>query len=84
MFEEEWCARGVSAEQDYLSGVRSSLIYVGVWGPHYGVIMGDGHSATHAEFLEAVREGLRLCVFVREGGGFDGHQRDLVQGARNL
>lgn len=84
MFEEELGAQDVSAEQAYLSGVRSSVIYVGMWGPRYGVIMANGYSATHAEFLEAEREGLRLCLFVRDGDGFDGQQRDLVQGARNL
>ena len=84
MFEEELGAQDVSAEQAYLSGVRSSMIYVGVWGPRYGVRMADGYSATHAEFLEAEGHGLRLCLFVHEGGGLEGPQRDLIQGARNL
>ena len=36
----------VSAEQAYLSRVRSSDIYVGMWGPPYGVRMADGYFAT--------------------------------------
>ncbi|WP_338887194.1 DUF4062 domain-containing protein [Rhodococcus sovatensis] len=84
MFEEELGAQDISAEQAYLAGVRSSAIYVGMWGPRYGVRMADGFSATHAEFLESERHGLRLCLFVQEGGDMDGHQRDLVQSARNL
>lgn len=84
MFEEELGAQDVSAEQAYLSGVGSSVIYVGMWGPRYGVRMADGYSATHAEFLEAERQGLRLCLFVQAVGDFDGQQRDLVSGARNL
>jgi hypothetical protein len=83
---EDLGPQDVSAEQAYLSGVRSSDIYVGMWGPRYGVRMADGYSATHAEFLEAERNGLRLCAFVHgeSSGEMDGPQRDLVQGARNL
>lgn len=76
----------VSADQAYLAGVRSSEVYVGMWGPRYGVRMPDGYSATHAEYREAERYGLRLCLFVRgeTSGEMDGAQRDLIQGARNL
>jgi hypothetical protein len=83
---EDLGAQDVSADQAYLSGVRSSEIYVGMWGSRYGVRMPDGYSATHAEFLEAERNGLRLCLFVHgeASGEMDGPQRDLIQGARNL
>lgn len=83
---EDLGAQDVSAEQAYLSGVRSSEIYVGMWGSRYDVRMPDGYSATHAEFLEAERGGLRLCLFVHgeAGGDMDGSQRDLIQGVRNL
>lgn len=83
---EDLGAQDISADQAYLSGVRSSEVYVGLWGVRYGVRMSDGFSATHAEFLEAERNGLRLCLFVHgdTGGEMDGSQRDLIQGARNL
>jgi hypothetical protein len=83
---EDLGAQDISADQAYLSGVRSSEVYVGLWGTRYGVRMSDGYSATHAEFLEAERNGLRLCVFVygEPGGEMDGSQRDLIQGTRNL
>lgn len=83
---EDLGAQDISADQAYLSGVRSSEVYVGLWGSRYGVRMPDGYSATHAEFLEAERNGLRLCVFVHgeAGSEMDGSQRDLIQGARNL
>jgi len=76
----------VSADQAYMAGVRSSEVYIGMWGPRYGVRMSDGYSATHAEYREAERNGLRLCLFVHGevSGEMDGAQRDLVQGARNL
>ncbi|KLO46596.1 hypothetical protein ABW17_01695 [Mycobacterium nebraskense] len=81
---EDLGPQDVSAEQAYLAGVRSSDVYVGMWGRRYGVRMPDGYSATHAEFLEAERNGLRLCLFVHgEGSGdMDGAQRDLIQGDR--
>jgi hypothetical protein len=83
---EDLGAQDVSAEQAYLVGVRSSDLYIGIWGPRYGVRMPDGYSATHAEFLEAERHGLRLCLFVGGEGGveMDGPQRDLISSARNL
>lgn len=86
MFEEDLGAQDISAEQAYLSGVRTSEIYVGLFGPRYGVRMADGNSATHAELLEAERGGLRLCLFVNgeESGEMDGPQRDLINGLRNL
>ncbi len=83
---EDLGAQDVSAEQAYLSGVRSADVYIGMWGPRYGVRMSNGFSATHAEFLEAERRGLRLCLFVHgeASGDMDGAQHDLIQGARNL
>ena len=83
---EDLGAQDVSPDQAYLSGVRSSEVYVGMWGNRYGVRMSDGYAATHAEYLEAERNGLRLCLFVHgeTGSEMDGAQRDLIQGARNL
>lgn len=83
---EDLGAQDISAEQAYLSGVRNSEVYIGMWGPRYGVRMPDGYSATHAEFIEAEQNGLRLCLFVHDesGSAMDGPQRDLIQSARNL
>lgn len=82
---EELGGQDISADQAYLAGVRSSDVYVGLLGPRYGVRMPDGYSATHAEFLEAERIGLRLCLFVNgmDSGHMDGPQRDLISGVRN-
>jgi hypothetical protein len=83
---EDLGGQDISAEQAYLSGVRSSDVYLGLWGPRYGVQMSDGYSATHTEFREAERNGLRLCIFVNtaNSGSMDGQQRDLVAGTRNM
>ncbi|KJL30224.1 DUF4062 domain-containing protein [Microbacterium oxydans] len=86
MFEDDLGAQDISAEQAYLRGVRSSEIYIGLFGPRYGVRMPDGDSATHAELREAETNGLRLCLFVNgeTSGEMDRAQRDLIDGARNL
>lgn len=83
---EELGGQDVSADRAYLQGVRTSEIYLGLWGPRYGIRMPDGYSATHAEFIEAERAGLRLCLFVRgfEGSEMDGPQKDLIAGIRNM
>jgi len=80
MFEDDLGAQDVPADRAYLAGVHSSEVYIGLWGERYGVRMSDGYSATHAEFLEAERYGLRLCLFVHDKGTgeMDGGQRDLI------
>lgn len=86
MFERDLGGQDITAEDAYLSGVRSSDIYIGLFGTRYGIRMPDGYSATQAEFMEAERQGLRLCLFVHgeASGDMDGSQRDLIAGARNL
>lgn len=86
MFESDLGAQDVPAERAYLDGVRQSGIYVGIFGPRYGVRLASGRSATHHELVEAERLGLRLCVFTSGFGdpGMDREQRDVVDGLRNL
>lgn len=86
MFEDDLGGQDIPADRAYLSGVATSDIYIGLWGPRYGVRMGDGYSATHAEFIAAEQHGLRLCLFVngQTSTDMDGPQRDLIAGARNL
>lgn len=86
MFEEDLGGQDVSAEQAYLSGVRASSVYLGIWGTRYGVRMSDGYSATEAEYQEAKRIGSRICLFVNgvDAGVMDGAQRDLIASARNV
>lgn len=83
---EDLGGQDISAQDAYLAGVNSSEIYVGVFGPRYGIRMQDGDSATHAEFKAAERQGPRLCLFVtgEDPGNMDGSQRDLIRGSQNL
>lgn len=60
----------------YLGLVGSSTIYVGLLGRRYGNISPTGYSATHAEFIKAKEDGLRICVWVdgRARADMEGHQ----------
>lgn len=86
MFEHDLGAQDIPAERAYLDGVRESGIYVGIFGPRYGVRLPSGRSATHDELVEAERLGLRLCIFTSgyQGSEMDREQRDVIDGLRNL
>lgn len=73
--------RDDDAETAYLDGVRSSDIYIGILGERYGRPSASGYSATHAEYLEAVRSGLRISVW-HATGSLDGHQNDFLEEVR--
>ena len=68
-------------EDAYLGNVASSDIYLGILGTRYGRPLKSGYSATHAEYNEAVRRGLRLSVWTSEQE-LDGRQRDFLEEVR--
>jgi hypothetical protein len=68
-------------EDAYLGQVASSSIYVGVLGARYGRPLKSGYGATHAEYNEAVRAGLRISVW-NAADGLDGPQRDFLDAVR--
>lgn len=69
------------AEDAYLANVAASDVYLGVLGARYGRPLKSGYSASHAEYNEAVRRGLRISVWVPPDG-LDGPQRDFLDGTR--
>lgn len=69
------------AEDAYLANVATSDIYLGVLGRRYGKPLKSGYSATHAEYNEAVRRGLRISVWTRHDE-LDGPQRDFLEAIR--
>ena len=73
--------RDDDAETAYLEGVRASDIYVGILGPRYGRPDHTGYAATHVEYNEAVRTGLRLSVWTTADPR-DGPQNDFVDSVR--
>jgi hypothetical protein len=80
---EEFGGRDDSAEAAYLSEVRSATLYLGLLGDAYGSMLATdpyaGFSATHAEYLEARRQGKRISFWVRGGGETrEGHARNFL------
>ena len=69
--------RDDDAQTAYLAGVRSSDIYVGILGQRYGKPDSTGYSPTHAEYNEAVKDGLRISVWATRGDK-DGPQTDFL------
>jgi hypothetical protein len=80
---EEFGGRDDSAEAAYLSEVRSATLYLGLLGDAYGTMLASepysGFSATHAEYLEARRQGKRISFWVRAPGDErEGHARKFI------
>jgi hypothetical protein len=67
-------------EAAYLGNVAGSDIYLGVLGARYGVPLKSGYSATHAEYNEAIKQGLRISVWTT--AGLDGPQQDFLDTVR--
>jgi hypothetical protein len=67
----------------YTTEVASSDIYVGILGRRYGAPLGTGYSATHAEYNEAVRRGLRISIWTT-GNEQDGRQHDFLEEVRTF
>src|SRR5205814_1399837 len=68
-------------EAAYLAEVAGSDIYLGLLGERYGKPLPSGYSATHAEYREAIRRGLRISVWTTSGA-LSGPQRDFLDEVR--
>ena len=65
---EDFGAQPFSSQTACLEGVRSSEIYVGIFGPRYGYkAPASGLSATEEEFNEARHRGLSILCFEQTG-----------------
>ena len=74
---ERFGGRDDDAESAYLSELARCTIYVGILGERYGRPLPSGYSATHAEYNEAQRCGLRNSIWVSTGD-HDGRQNDFI------
>ena len=63
---EDFGAQPVSSQTACLDGVRSSDIYVGIFGERYGYVAKSGLSATEEEFDEARKQGLPILCFEQQ------------------
>jgi hypothetical protein len=81
---ERFGGRDSSPHEAYLTEVRASTVYVGLLGARYGRPLPDRFSATHAEFLEAEREGIRTSVWVQQGVDREGPQQSFMEAVRTF
>src|SRR5918911_943135 len=79
---ERFGGRDADPNEAYLAEVRSSSIYVGLLGARYGRPLADRYSATHQEFREAERTGVRTSVWVQEEVDREGPQQSFVDEIR--
>jgi hypothetical protein len=76
---EDFGGRDDDAQIAYLGEVRTCSVYLGILDHTYGRIQLSRLSATHEEYREAERAGLRMCVWVRDGNDFLADQAAFVQ-----
>jgi len=81
---ERFGGRDADPEDAYVAEVRTSTIYVGILGQRYGKQLPSRFSATHTEFNEAERSGLRISVWTISSEEWDGHQQSFVQEIRTF
>lgn len=81
---EELGGRDDDAVRAYLSEVRSSTIYLGLIGREYGRLLPSRRSATHEEFREAEKRGLRIAVFVKDIDDRMGDEQALLDEIRTF
>lgn len=78
---ENFGGRDDNPESAYLNEVAAADVYLGILGERYGTPLPSGYSATHAEYREAIRRGLRISVWVHDGA-LAGPQRDFLNEIR--
>lgn len=81
---EGFGGRDDDAEVAYLSEVASSTVYVGILGRSYGRLLKSRLSATHEEYREAERRGLRIRAFVCADGDLQGDQVSFLDEIRQF
>lgn len=81
---ERFGGRDADPEDAYVSEVRSSTIYVGLLGERYGRPLKTRYSATHTEYLEAEKAGLRVSVWVDGTAALEGPQQSFLNEVRQF
>jgi hypothetical protein len=81
---EQFGGRDSSPHEAYLTEVRASTVYLGLLGGRYGRPLPDRFSATHKEFLEAERDGIRTSVWVQDGVDREGPQQSFIDAVRTF
>ena len=76
---EEFGGRDDDAQAAYLAEVKSSSVYVAILRRNYGRLLPTRLSATHEEYREAERSGLRISAWVHADEDFQGDQHTFVE-----
>lgn len=79
---EDFGGRDDDAHQAYLTEVAASTIYLGILGRTYGRLLPSRLSATHTEYREAERLGLRVSAWVRADDDRQGDQQTFLDEVR--
>lgn len=79
---EEFGGRDDDAQVSYLGEVATSSIYLGILGRAYGRLMKSRLSATHEEYREAERLGLRMSIWVSSEKDLQGDEQSFVEEVR--
>lgn len=79
---EQFGGRDSDPNEAYLAEARSSTIYVGLLGARYGRPLADRYSATHQEYREAERSGLRTSVWAQTDADREGPQQSFYEEVR--
>jgi hypothetical protein len=80
---EDFGAKPHSSQLACLEGVRSSDIYVGVFGERYGYPVQSGLSPTEEEFREAVKRGMPVLCFIWKGEK-EPRQEEFLKGIKDF
>jgi hypothetical protein len=81
---EEFGGRDADPEDAYLAEVEEADIYIGILGRRYGKPLKSRYSATHAEYLQAEKHGLRMAVWRSASTDREGHQQSFLDEIRTF
>lgn len=81
---EEFGGRDADPEGAYLAEVEGSDIYIGILGTRYGKVLKTRFSATHTEYLHAVKHGLRMAIWTTTAPDREGHEQSFLDEVRTF
>ena len=81
---EEFGGRDADPEEAYLAEVEGSDIYIGILGRRYGKPLKTRFSATHAEYLHAEKNALRIAVWTSAAADREGHEQSFLDEVRTF
>jgi hypothetical protein len=81
---EQFGGRDADPEDAYLAEVETSDIYLGILGRRYGKPLPSRFSATHAEYLHAEKQGLRIAAWSLKANDREGHEEAFLSEIRTF